>query len=95
MQEIALKEFKTERSTLVRDIFIFSCYTGLAYANVKKLKRNEIAAGVEGEQWIFTKRRKTDTSSRIPLLPTSLELLKKYKDHPQCINGKLLPVLSN
>jgi site-specific recombinase XerD len=95
LQEMAAKEFKTERLTLVRDIFLFSCYTGLAYADVKKLKRTEIGVGVDGEQWIFTKRQKTDTSSRIPLLPTSSKLLDKYKDHPQCQNGKLLPVLSN
>jgi site-specific recombinase XerD len=95
LQDIASKEFKAERLTLVRDIFLFSCHTGLAYADVKKLKRSEVAVGVDGEQWIFTKRQKTDTSSRIPLLPTSLELLNKYKDHPQCINGRILPVLSN
>ena len=95
LQQMASKEFTTDRLTLVRDIFLFSCYSGLAYVDVKKLKRTEIATGVDGEQWIFTKRQKTDTASRIPLLPTSLELLKKYNSHPQCVNGSLLPVLSN
>ncbi|WP_018611739.1 site-specific integrase [Segetibacter koreensis] len=95
LQEIAAKQFKTLRLGLVRDIFLFSCYTGLAYADVKKLKRTEIAAGVDGEQWIFTKRQKTKTSSRIPLLPTSLQLLIRYKDHPECVNGRLMPILSN
>jgi site-specific recombinase XerD len=95
LQEMSMKEFKTDRLTLVRDIFLFSCYTGLAYADVKKLKRTEIAVGVDGEKWIFTKRQKTETSSRIPLLPTSQELLNKYQAHPQCVNGKLLPILSN
>ncbi|MGI8584602.1 MAG: site-specific integrase [Chitinophagaceae bacterium] len=92
---ITVKEFENPRLNHVRDIFIFSCFTGLAYADVKKLKRNEIGLGVDGERWIFTKRQKTDSTSRIPLLPTSLRLLDKYKDHPQCISGKLLPVLSN
>ena len=51
---------------------------------------------MDGEQWIFTRRKKTDTSTRIPLLPTSLEILKQYADHPQCVNeDRLLPVLSN
>lgn len=95
LQDIASNDFKMERLNIVRDIFVFSCYTGLAYADVKKLKRNEIGVGVDGEQWIFTKRQKTETSSRIPLLPTSLALLDKYKDHPQCKMGQLLPVLSN
>lgn len=95
LQQMALKEFPIERLTLVRDIFLFSCYTGLAYADVKKLMRNEIAVGVDGEKRIFTKRQKTDTSSRIPLLPVSEGLLRKYKDHPQCIRGNVLPILSN
>lgn len=95
LQEITNKEFATERLSLVRDIFLFSCYTGLAYSDVKKLKRTEVAVGVDGEKWIFTKRQKTNTSSRIPLLPNSLALLNKYEAHPQCVNGKLLPILSN
>ncbi len=65
---IRSKYFSMERISQVRDIFLFSCYTGLAYADVKKLKRSEIGVGVDGEKWIFTSRQKTDTLSRIPLL---------------------------
>jgi site-specific recombinase XerD len=96
LDAIANKRFTIERLAQVRDIFVFCCYTGLSYADVKKLKRNEITIGVDGEQWIFTSRQKTDTSSRIPLLPVALEILSRYQDHPQCENkGLLLPVLSN
>lgn len=80
----------------MRDVFVFCCYTGLSYADVKKLRRNEIGIGMDGDKWIFTSRQKTDTSSRIPLLPVALEILNRYKVHPQCDNmGLLLPVLSN
>lgn len=93
MQE---KQFPTERLERVRDIFLFCCYTGLAYADVKKLKRSEIKVGIDGKKWIFTFRQKTDTSSRIPILPVSLALMEKYTNHPECINkDNLLPVLSN
>jgi integrase len=96
LKEIAFKRFPTERLNHVRDIFLFSCYTGLAYADVKKLKRSEVAVGVDGEKWIFTRRKKTDTSTRIPVLPTSQAILDKYSDNPQCVNeDRLLPVLSN
>jgi site-specific recombinase XerD len=96
LQTIASKRFLIERLNYVRDIFLFSCFTGLAYADVKKLKRSEVAVGVDGEQWIFTWRKKTDTSTRIPLLPTSLKILNQYADHPQCVHeDRLLPVLSN
>ncbi len=90
------KKITIERLKQVRDIFVFCCYTGLSYADVQKLKRNEIGIGMDGEQWIFTSRQKTDTSSRIPLLPVALEILNRYQVHPQCENkGLLLPVLSN
>lgn len=90
------KNFQVERIAQVRDIFLFSCYTGLAYADVKKLQKNEIATGIDGELWIHTKRQKTNIASRIPLLSPAIEILKKYNEHPKCIaEGVLLPVLSN
>ena len=93
MQE---KPFASERLERVRDIFLFCCYTGLAYADVKKLERSEIQIGVDGKKWIFTFRQKTDTPSRIPILPVSLALIEKYSSHPECLNKNiLLPVLSN
>lgn len=96
LDSISEKRFVSERLNQVRDVFLFSCYTGLAYADVNKLKRSEISTGIDSQKWIFTTRKKTDTASRIPLLPVALELLKKYEDYPACINeGKLLPVLSN
>ena len=96
LDAITSKKFVVERLTTVRDVFVFCCYTGLSYADVKKLRRNEIGIGMDGDQWIFTSRQKTDTSSRIPLLPVALEILNRYQDHPQCESqGLLLPVLSN
>ncbi len=94
--KMAATPFPTERSSQVRDIFLFCCYTGLAYADIKKLKRSEIVIGVDGERWIFTARQKTDTPSKIPLLPAAQEIMGKYEDHPVCLNKNLLmPVLSN
>lgn len=90
------KKMLSERVAQVRDIFLFSCYTGLAYADVKKLKRSEMVTGLDNQQWIFTSRQKTDTDSRIPLLPLALALIEKYQDHPHCVReGVLFPVLSN
>lgn len=85
-----------ERLELVRDIFLFSCYSGLAYADVKKLRREDIIIGVDGEKWISSKRQKTDVTARIPLLPPALAILEQYHNHPACvIDGRILPVLSN
>ncbi|MBX9785244.1 MAG: site-specific integrase [Chitinophagaceae bacterium] len=96
IQVLASKEFATERLNQVKDIFLFSCFTGLAYIDVKKLTKNNITIGIDGEKWIYTNRQKTDTRSNIPLLPMAEKIIAKYKEHPQCLNeGRLLPVLSN
>ncbi|MFY7918741.1 MAG: site-specific integrase, partial [Chryseotalea sp.] len=96
LDSIIEKKFSIERLKQVRDIFIFCCYTGLAYADVQKLSRDEITTGIDGEKWIWTSRQKTDTATRIPLLPQALEIINRYKDEPSCLNkGRLLPVLSN
>jgi site-specific recombinase XerD len=96
INRIAAKAFPTNRLGIIRDIFLFSCYTGLAYADVKKLRRHEIVTGVDGEKWISTQRKKTDTSSKIPLLKPALAILQKYEREPLCISkGVLLPMPSN
>ncbi|MCC9138880.1 site-specific integrase [Pontibacter silvestris] len=96
LEKIAGKELVTERLSQVRDIFLFSCFTGLAYVDVQQLRRSDICKGVDGEQWIFKNRQKTHTPSRIPLVPTALAILDRYQEHPQCLNkDRLLPVLSN
>jgi hypothetical protein len=84
LQILIAQQFPTDRLRVVRDIFLFSCYTGLAYANVKKLKRSEIIIGLDSEQWLVSRRQKTDISDRIPLLPAALTIIDRYKDHPQC-----------
>ena len=90
------KELYFERLEVVRDIFIFSCFTGLAYIDVKQLSPDNISMGIDGEKWIYKNRQKTETTSKIPLLPMALEILKKYENHPLCINqNRLLPILSN
>jgi len=96
LSKISKKKFDHERLGQVRDIFLFCCYTGLAYIDVFKMSRSEIITGIDGEKWLVIKRQKTDSPSRIPLLPQALSILKKYDKDPQCeIKGQLLPVLSN
>ena len=93
---LANKELKVERIALVRDIFVFSCYTGLSFIDVVNLTPNHIAIGMDREKWIFTSRQKTNTASHIPILPPAMAIINKYKDHPAAVNkGRLLPVLSN
>lgn len=96
LEKIEIKIFKSDRLKEIRDVFIFSCYTGYAFAEVHKLTWDNVVIGIDGEKWVHTSRTKTDISENIPLLPKPLEIINKYKKHPLCeITGKLLPVRSN
>ena len=96
LQRMADKQFDIERLGHVRDVFLFCCFTGLAYVDIKKLKTSQIKKGLDGEQWIFINRQKTDSRSAIPLLPTAVKLIEKYSKHPLCVNRDTpLPVPSN
>ncbi|MDQ1148235.1 hypothetical protein [Sphingobacterium zeae] len=80
LRMIEEKLFKIPRLGHVRDIFVFCCYTGLSYADVKKLKWTDIAEGVDGKLWIFISREKTETSSNIPLIPKASYILNYHID---------------
>lgn len=96
VQSIINKDFKTERLSLVRDIFLFSCFTGLAYIDVKNLTKSHISLGIDGNKWIFTHRQKTESASKIPILPVTQIIIDKYENHPESNNQeRLLPILSN
>lgn len=93
---IGEKKIAIPRLDQVRDIFLFSCYTGLAYCDVEKLTSSNIVVGVDGDRWISTNRAKTNTASKIPMLPVASFIVDKYADHPvTSYSGKLLPVMSN
>jgi site-specific recombinase XerD len=90
------KDIKIQRLDLVRDMFLFSCFSGLAYIDVFNLKKSNIVIGIDGDKWISTHRQKTDGASKIPILPVTKMIIEKYENHPQSINqDKLLPILSN
>src|SRR5690606_11367462 len=79
-----------------RDIFVFCCYTGLAYADVNGLKKKHVQIGMDGKKWIYTRRITTDTMLRIPLLDEAEVILEEYKEDPRVNSSDiLLPVYSN
>jgi len=96
LEKIEQKEFSIARLQQVKDLFVFSCYTGLAYIDVMKLTPSHLRIGIDKEYWLFTSREKTDTSVKVPLLPKALEIIEKYKEHPACLtHGTLFPSISN
>lgn len=102
LQTVMNKEFTIPRLTLVRDIFIFASFTGLAFADVSTLKKEDLVQDNNGDWWIrkgrikLTHRRKASSICNIPLLPVPLTILKKYENNPVCIKKRCcLPVPCN
>ncbi|WP_449435065.1 site-specific integrase [Pedobacter steynii] len=96
LTKISEKHFLTERLSQVRDVFIFCCFTGLAYSDIEKLSLSNIKTGVDGKKWVCINRTKTGTRSAIPLLLPAIEVLERYSDHLYCvIKDRALPVSSN
>jgi integrase len=96
LYELESHYFTTDRLNVVRDVFVFQCYTGLAYIDAYQLKKTDIKEGIDGNLWIMSERQKTNSSFNVPLLPQALKIVEKYKEHPLCIQrGTVLPVSSN
>lgn len=96
LQRVAKKVFSTERLNQIRDLLIFSCYTGLAYIDVKNLRKDQLIKGIDGEKWLTIQRQKTGTPTRLPLLPQAQAIINKYRSHPAVESSdKVLPAPSN
>jgi site-specific recombinase XerD len=96
LQALVDKKIRGKRLNVVRDMFVFCCYTGLSYIDVQKLHPDNIVKHIDGSLWIKSQRTKTKSKLGIPLLPTALDIIEKYQDHPKVVNGDcVLPVLSN
>lgn len=85
-----------ERLDVVKDLFLFSCYSGISYSDIMSLSENNLKQGVDGDLWIIAKRNKTGTPFKIPILPLIESLIEKYKIHPRTQStNKLMPNISN
>lgn len=93
-----IEKFATpiERLAVVKDLFVFGCYTGISYGDIMDLSKKNIVRGIDGDQWLMANRNKTGTPFKIPILPAAELLIHKYENHHRThFNGKLLPTISN
>ena len=96
LQLIEETTFKVPSTQHVKDLFIFACYTGLSFIDVSELKIDHLVKGMDGNDWLYTKRTKTDEPLKIPLLPKAMEIIDKYRDNDSLLkSGRLLPIYSN
>jgi site-specific recombinase XerD len=96
LRRIENHTFRIKRLDQVKDVFLFVCYTGLSYSDMKLLTRDSLSIGIDGNNWIIYEREKTGVRAPIPLMNQAQAIVDKYKDDPECsVNNKLLPVKSN
>jgi len=96
LNAIITKKFELSRVAQVLDVFVFCCFTGLAFVDVKSLCAKDIEAGVDGNLWIKKQRHKSKQWAHIPLLPIAKQIIERYNTNPECLRKDvLLPVLSN
>ena len=90
------KRFEIKRLAIIRDAFVFCCWTGLAFSDVKNLKTEHLALDNEGVTWVRKRREKTNNMCNIPLMEVPMNILERYKQHPDCVRkGVLFPVPTN
>lgn len=92
LRTIETLDLEKPNHQIARDIFIFACYTGLSYVDVRYLKSSNITKGINGKDWIFTRRIKSNEPIKIPLLSKAKKIIDTYDND---ITEFLLPVYSN
>lgn len=93
LKKMMEKEFASKRLEQVRDIFVFACFSGLAYIDLANLRVDNIQKMFDGRLWIVTHRQKTNTKVTVPLLPPAIKILKKYEG--KYLDGQLLLIITN
>ena len=89
-------ELESERLKRVRDLFVFSSYTGICYGDLVLLKPENLTMGIDKKLWIVTRRLKNGNSVKVPLLKKAVIIIENYKKDIDCqLNNKLLPTISN
>jgi integrase len=86
-------KMKNAQHELVRDLFVFSCFCGLSYSDVKNLTGNHLKTSFDGHLWIITRRQKTNTDSSVRLLEVPKRIIEKYRGYTR--DSRLFPVPSN
>lgn len=79
VEKVMLLKPSKPQYELVKDLFIFSCFTGLSYIDIQKLKWGNIQSFFDGHQWIISRRKKSDIASNVRLLEIPKHIIEKYR----------------
>ncbi|TFG73528.1 MAG: site-specific integrase, partial [Flavobacteriales bacterium] len=95
LERLEVLAINSKRLNTVRDLFVFSCYTGISYTDLMLLTKESLVLGMD-TYWIVTKRQKNGNPVKIPLLKKALDLIKRYMtDKRSLVNNTLFPRISN
>jgi site-specific recombinase XerD len=93
LESIIHTPFEEVHLALTRDMFLFSCFTGLSYTDIRNLTGSNLVKAPDGVVWIRTSRQKTGVPCNIPLLDIPVRIIEKYRG--VATGGKLLPIAGN
>jgi integrase len=91
LKKLEEQTFEIKRIQVIKDCFVFCCYTGLAFNEMSNLKKEHLVKGPDGMDWIKIKRQKTNKTVSIPILPKAQNIIDKYSSDSEYV----LPVTSN
>ncbi|MEF3077859.1 site-specific integrase [Winogradskyella poriferorum] len=92
LKKLEETDFKIKRVQQIKDMFVFCCYTGLGFTEMKQLRKSDISTEFDGELWITVRREKTNRSYKVPLLPKAKEIMVQYNSEE---NEYVFPSISN
>jgi site-specific recombinase XerD len=96
LDKIENVQLEIPRLKKVRDLFIFSCYTGVSYADLMVLTPQNLVIGIDKKIWLITRREKNGNQVKLPLLSKAITLVEDHKNDEGCfVNNSLLPKISN
>lgn len=96
LEGIESVKLEIPRLKKVRDLFIFSCYTGISFGDLILLTPQNLVIGIDKKFWIITRREKNGNQVKVPLLAKAMNLLEEYKSNEECrIKNSLLPTITN
>lgn len=82
----------TPNHYLIRNLFLFACYTGLPYSDMRKMKEDDLSTAEDGAVWIRTNRKKNEIHFELPLMELPLQIIQRYRG--TATKGRLLPMFT-